>query len=176
MTATKLEVIVVMGVAGSGKTTVGPLLATALGWGYAEGDQFHPPVNVAKMKGGTPLDDADRAPWLAAMAASIRDWITSGRPHVLACSALRQHYRDALKQGFAQVGFVWLKGDLDRIAARMAARTDHFMPPALLASQFATLEEPADALVAEIGRAPDAIVAEVLARLRVSGQVPASAV
>jgi len=171
-----LRVIVVMGVAGSGKTTVAPLLATALGWGYAEGDQYHPPANVAKMKGGTPLDDADRAPWLAGMAASIRGWIASGRPHVLACSALKRRYREALRQDLAEVGFVWLKGDLDRIAARMAARTDHFMPPALLASQFATLEEPADALVADIERAPEAIVADVVARLRASGQVPANAV
>ena len=173
---TPLKVIVVMGVAGSGKTTVGPPLARALGWAYAEGDRFHPPENVAKMRGGTPLDDADRAPWLAAMAVSIRDWIAAGRPHVLACSALRQRYRDALKQGFAEVGFVWLKGDLERIAARMAARKDHFMPPALLRSQFATLEEPADALAVDIERAPEAIVADALARLRAAGQVPAVAV
>jgi gluconokinase len=160
------KIIVVMGVAGSGKTTIGPKLADALGWNYAEGDQFHPPANVTKMRGGTPLDDHDRAPWLAAMATAIRQWIAAGTPTVLACSALKQRYRDTLKQDLAAVRFVWLRGDLQRIAARMAARKDHFMPPALLQSQFATLEPPSDAIAVDIEQPPDAIVAEILRRLR----------
>jgi gluconokinase len=170
----KPRVIVLMGVAGSGKTTIGPLLARALGWNYAEGDQFHPPANVAKMRGGTPLDDSDRAPWLAAMAASIRDWIASDTPTVLAASALKQRYRDTLQQGSKLVRFVWLNGDLERIAARMAARKDHFMPPALLRSQFATLEPPADALEVGIDATPAEIVADIVARLDGEDQCPAS--
>ena len=168
------RVIVLMGVAGSGKTTIGPLLARALGWNYAEGDQFHPPANVAKMRGGTPLDDSDRAPWLAAMAASIREWIARDTPTVLAASALKQRYRDTLRQDSPAVRFVWLNGDLERIAARMAARTDHFMPPALLRSQFATLEPPSDAIEVGIDGTPDEIVADIVARLAADGQCAAS--
>jgi len=164
------SVLIVMGVSGSGKTTVGPLLAAALAWSYAEGDQFLPPANVAKMKSGTPLSDEDRAPWLAGMAKAIGEWLAAGRPTVLACSALKQRYRDALRQGRPEVGFVWLKGDQETIAARLATRRGHFMPPALLASQFAALEEPTDAIEVDVGDTPERIVATVLKVLHACGQ------
>ena len=165
-----MMVVVVMGVAGCGKSTVGPLLAKALGGDFAEGDKFHPPENVAKMSRGEPLGDADRAPWLAAMAASIREWRTKDRPTVLACSALKQRYREVLAGGSPDVRFVYLRGAEAVIADRMARRRDHFMQPSLLRSQFAALEEPTDAIVADVGAEPAAIVAGVIAALR---EVPA---
>ena len=167
-----MMVVVVMGVAGSGKSTVGPLLARALGGDFAEGDKFHPAANVAKMSSGVPLDDADRKPWLAAMAAAIAEWSRKDRPTVLACSALKRSYRAILSGRSPEVRFVFLKGDEPVIAARMAKRHDHFMPSSLLRSQFATLEEPDDAIVADIRQDPAAIVAAVLPRL---GVVPQSA-
>ena len=159
-------VVVVMGVAGCGKSTVGPLIARALGADFAEGDTFHPPANVAKMSRGEPLDDSDRMPWLAAMANAIRDWQTNAKPTVLACSALRQRYRDILAGGSAEVRFVFLRGGQATIADRIGRRRDHFMPPSLLASQFATLEEPADAIAVDVGDTPEAIAAAALERLR----------
>jgi gluconokinase len=164
---TTMMVVVVMGVAGCGKSTVGPLLAQALGGDFAEGDKFHPAANVAKMSSGVPLDDADRKPWLEAMAAAIRDWARKDRPTVLACSALKRNYRAILAGGSTEVRFVFLKGEQAVIAARMVQRRNHFMPPALLKSQFATLEEPDDAIVADIRTEPAAIVAAVLPRLGV---------
>ena len=136
-------VVVLMGVSGSGKSTVGPLIAEALGGKYVEGDRFHPPENVAKMKSGTPLDDADRKPWLEAIAAAIRDWQRGPHPVVISCSALKQSYRDLLSHDASGLRFVWLKGDKDLIAARLAARRGHFMPPSLLDSQYRILEPPA---------------------------------
>ncbi len=159
-------VVVVMGVAGCGKSTIGPLVAEALGGEFAEGDQFHPPENVAKMSRGEPLTDADRLPWLEKMAAAIRDWRTQARPTVLACSALRQRYRDILSGGDAGVRFVYLRGSESAIGTRLAARRGHFMPPSLLKSQFETLEEPRDAIVADVGAAPAEIAAGIVARLR----------
>ncbi len=161
-----MMVVVVMGVAGCGKSTVGPMIAEALGGAFAEGDQFHPPANVAKMSSGQPLDDSDRMPWLAAMAEAIRGWRRQPQPTVLACSALRQRYREILADGSDEVRFVYLRGTQDVIADRMARRRNHFMPPSLLTSQFATLEEPADAIVVDVGGEPSAIAAAALARLR----------
>ena len=161
-----MTVVVVMGVAGCGKSTIGPLIARALGADFAEGDTFHPPANVAKMSRGEPLDDADRMPWLAAMADAIREWQAKEKPTVLACSALRQHYRDILAGGSAGVRFVFLRGTQDTIADRIGRRRDHFMPPSLLASQFATLEEPVDAIAVDVGDTPEAIAAAALERLR----------
>lgn len=132
---------VFMGVAGCGKSEVGKRVAAVLGLGFADADDLHPAANVAKMAGGTPLTDADREPWLAAVAESIASWSLSGGA-VLACSALRKRYRDRLREG-GQLGVVHLCGDLPTIAARMAARQNHFMPTSLLESQFATLENPA---------------------------------
>ena len=159
-------VVVLMGVSGSGKSTIGPLLAQALGGEYVEGDRFHPPENVAKMKGGTPLDDADRKPWLEAIAAAIRDWQSGAHAVVVSCSALKQSYRDVLSRDAPGLRFVWLKGDKDLIAARLAARRGHFMPPSLLDSQYRILEPPKDAIVADVARPPDELVAEVVAQLR----------
>ena len=135
--------IVVMGVAGSGKSTVAAALAKRLGWAFAEADMFHSTANVAKMSAGTPLTDEDRWPWLDAMAGWLAHARAEGRPCVLACSALRRVYRERLAGGHDDVRFVFLAGDFETIEARMARRTGHYMPASLLASQFATLEPPA---------------------------------
>lgn len=130
-----------MGVSGCGKTTVAERLAAALGWPFTEGDRFHPPANLAKMAAGTPLDDADRWPWLEALADRIAAQEAAGVSSVLTCSALKRTYRDVLRRGAPRVRFVHLKGPFEVLAARLAARPGHFFPPALLASQFATLEQ-----------------------------------
>jgi len=137
MTGPGKTALVVMGVAGSGKSTVAGVLAERLGWPVADADDFHSPENVAKMSAGTPLTDEDRWPWLA----SIRDWISGADGSVVVtCSALRRAYRDVLREAEARVRFVHLDGSRQEIAARMAARTDHFMPLGLLDSQLETLE------------------------------------
>ena len=160
-------VIVVMGPAGSGKSLVGARLAAALGWPFYEGDDFHPPENVARMHCGEPLTDADRAPWLAALAATVARCLAARTPAVLSCSALRRAYREALVPARAPAGaveFVYLRADSVLLAARLAARAGHFFAPALLASQLATLEPPAadePVLTLDAARTPDALVAEV---------------
>lgn len=161
-----MPVFVVMGVSGSGKSTVGKLIAEALGARYAEGDSFHPPQNVEKMRSGQPLDDNDRAPWLEAMADAIREWNARGETVVLACSALKRRYRDVLRTG-GDVRFIHLAGDKALIASRLAARTGHYMPPTLLDSQFATLEPPGDdeAITITIDASAETIAAKALARL-----------
>jgi gluconokinase len=133
-------VLVLMGVSGSGKSTVAALLAGRLGWDFEEGDDLHPPANIAKMAAGHPLDDDDRKPWLAKVAAWIREHTDVGRPGIITCSALEKRYRDVLRGD--RVIFVYLAGTHDQIAQRLAARHGHFMPPALLDSQFAILEPP----------------------------------
>lgn len=133
---------VIMGVAGCGKSEVGHRVALALGLPFADADAFHPPANVARMSAGIALNDEDRAPWLAAMAEAIGRWNQAGGA-VLACSALKRSYRDRLRQG-GLVGIVHLAGAREVIAQRLAARKNHFMPPSLLDSQFATLESPAE--------------------------------
>ncbi|WP_433239772.1 gluconokinase [Actinomadura nitritigenes] len=138
-----VEVILVAGVSGSGKSTVGGLLAERLGWDYAEADAFHSPANIAKMRAGHPLTDADRAPWLRAIAAWIDDRLETGRPGVVSCSALKRAYRDRLTGGRPAVRTVMLDGDRDVIAERMRARHGHFFGAGLLDSQFADLERPA---------------------------------
>lgn len=162
------SVIVVMGVSGSGKTTIGALLAGRLGWMFEDGDDFHPAENVAKMKGGTPLSDADRWPWLDSIAAWIDELRQTGRHGVVTCSALKRVYRDRLLVGRADVRLVYLRGDKGMIGDRQAARQGHFMPASLVDSQFATLEEPAAEerpLVVCVGMSPEAIVAEIVAGL-----------
>jgi carbohydrate kinase (thermoresistant glucokinase family) len=138
------RVLVVMGVSGSGKTTVGKLLAEGLGWTFKEGDTLHPPANIAKMKTGHPLDDADRKPWLEAIGRWIDDCLRAGRSGVITCSALKRAYRDQIAHGRPQVTFVFLDLDQATIAERLEHRTGHFMPPSLLASQFADLQPPDD--------------------------------
>lgn len=160
-----VNAIVVMGVSGCGKSTVGGALAGRLGWRFADGDDFHPPANVEKMRAGIPLDDADRAPWLARLNAMMRDSTSAGCSVVLACSALRQRYRDALAEGLPGLRFVHLAGSAELIGARLAARQHRYMPAALLASQFATLEPPSDALTLDVGQPVDALVAEIATRL-----------
>lgn len=149
--------VVVMGVAGSGKTTVAGVLAERLGWEQAEADDFHSEANVAKMAAGTALTDADRQPWLE----SIRDWISAADTSVLVtCSALKRVYRDVLRTADARVVFLHLDGSADLIGDRIRARTDHFMPPALLESQLATLEPleaEEDGAVIEVSGTPDEI-------------------
>lgn len=137
-----MEILLVMGVSGSGKTTVGAMLAGRLGWTYAEADDFHPPANVAKMHQGIPLTDEDREPWLAAIAAWMDERIAAGQSAVVTCSALKRAYRDLLRDGRPQVRLVYLHGTKDLIGRRMAARHGHFFPAKLLESQFADLEEP----------------------------------
>jgi gluconokinase len=135
-------VLVVMGVSGSGKSTIGEQLAERLGWSYEDGDKFHPASNVAKMSAGHPLTDEDRWPWLQAIADEIDRICALGQHAVIACSALKRAYRDVLVHGRSDVRMVFLKGTQQLIANRLARRKGHFMPPGLLASQFKTLEPP----------------------------------
>ncbi|MFJ4775877.1 gluconokinase [Streptomyces sp. NPDC088762] len=163
------RVIVVMGVAGTGKTTVGGLLAEALSLPYAEGDAFHPPANVAKMSAGTPLQDADRWPWLDAIGTWIRERAAAGTGGVVASSALKRAYRDRLRSAAPQAVFVHLTGERRLIEERMAARTGHFMPTTLLDSQFATLEplqEDESGIVVDVSGSPEEITDRALAALR----------
>lgn len=162
--------LIVMGVSGSGKSTVGKLLAAKLGYPFYDGDDFHPAANVEKMSRGIPLDDADRAGWLAALADLIRGSLQRGEAGVLACSALKQRYRDQLCLDPAQVKFIYLKGSYELIKARMLSRPGHYMKPGMLDSQFAALEEPADALTVDIGPSPEEVVVEVIGRLDLNPQ------
>jgi len=143
-------IALVMGVSGSGKTTVGQALARKLGWRFVEGDDLHPPANVAKMHSGVPLTDADRWPWFDRIVADMRRINAAGENAVIACSALKAAYRDRLAQG-GDMRVVYLKGDAASIESRIRHRTGHFMPASLLPSQFATLEEPKEAIVVDIG-------------------------
>lgn len=153
-----------MGVAGSGKTVIGTMLAESLNWQFADADDFHPAANIDKMTRGIPLTDEDREPWLRAMHDAIAGWINSGQSAVLACSALKQRYRDQLSYA-PQTTFVYLKGSPDLIYSRLAQRQNHFMKREMLASQFADLEEPADAIVVDVSEPPEQIVAEIRQQL-----------
>ncbi len=156
-----------MGVAGSGKSSAGRALARRLGWSFIEGDDFHPPQNVAKMSRGDPLEDADRLPWLDRLCEAAAGELAAGRSAVIACSALKKSYRERLRVGEGDVQFVYLRGSFDRIAGRLRAREDHFMKEALLASQFDALEEPAagEAFVVDIDPPVDQIVDRIAAWL-----------
>ena len=158
-------IIVVMGVTGAGKTTVGRLLARELGWEFADGDDFHPESNVEKMRRGIPLNEDDRLPWLERLRAYITDREAEGRDLVLACSALKRDYRKMLGEGSAGVKFVYLKGGAAQIAERLRERRGHFADEKILAGQFADLEEPDGAVVADIGGSPEEIVKEVREKL-----------
>lgn len=153
-----------MGPEGVGKTTVGTLLARELGWQFVDADDFHPPANIEKMARGIPLTDADRAPWLAALHDAIMHWDAERRNVVLACSALERSYRARLAQN-ADVEFVYLKGSYELIAQRIRTREGHFAHEDLLASQFAILEEPQDAITVDASRTPEEIAEEVRKRL-----------
>lgn len=158
------RVFIVIGVAGSGKTTVGKLLAEALECGFSDADEFHSQENKNKMSAGVALTDSDRAPWLAAMSAAIAQWLAAGSAHVLACSALKARYRAELAHGKDSVRFVYLKAAGEMLAARLAARPNHFMKANMLASQFETLEEPTadQALIIDAALPPVDIVAAIL--------------
>lgn len=170
-----IAAIIVMGVSGSGKSTIGALLAARLGWRFEDGDDFHPPANVAKMRAGTPLADEDRRPWLAAIAARLGRARAAGQGVVIGCSALKRAYRDALRDGHADLRFLHLAGPIGLIAARQAARQGHFMPPSLMASQYEALEPPdgePDALTIPVDAPPDRLAEAALHRLAGSGLIP----
>ena len=158
-------IVVLMGVCGCGKTTVGRALAQELGWTFVEGDELHPPANVAKMASGSALSDDDRWPWYDRIVLELRRLAGQGRHVVLACSALKQAYRDRLARA-GDVRFVYLKGDAATIGPRLAGRKGHFMPASLLASQFAALEEPAGAIIVDIAQPAPAQVAAIARVLR----------
>lgn len=155
-------VIIVMGVSGSGKTTIGRALADALHWGFSDADEFHNPENVEKMRSGIALTDADREPWLRAIHAAIEQWKRDELGHVLACSALKESYREILGRNDPDVKFVYLRGEFDLISRRLKGRKSHFFNAALLRSQFDTLEIPKDALVVDISRTPQEIVQTII--------------
>jgi gluconokinase len=164
----KPVVLVLMGVSGSGKTTVAALLAGRLGWKFEEGDALHPAANVEKMHAGHPLTDEDRAPWLARIADWVDARLDSGENGLITCSALKHTYRDLIDRRGHGVVFVFLTGSRDTIAGRLVARQGHFMPPSLLQSQFETLEPPGPdepVLRIEVGPPPDAIADTIVETL-----------
>lgn len=161
-------ILIVMGVCGSGKSTVGERVSQRLGWLFRDGDSFHPPENVAKMRSGTPLTDDDRRPWLLAIQSFMRAENAAGRNAVVACSALRHSHRQLLLQGEPGVKFAHLHGSKELIATRLRERKGHFMPPTLLDSQFATLEPPTDIPCFDIDATPDELVEQICQRLELT--------
>jgi gluconokinase len=162
-------IVLIMGVSGSGKSTVGKRLADALHWTFVDADSFHSPINIEKMRAGTPLSEHDRGPWLHALRAAIEGWMREERNVVLACSALTAASRRLLIPDRTHVHLVYLKSAPALIRSRLAHRQHHFMPPALLSSQFDILEEPADALTVDAAWPPDTITAHIRSHL---GPVP----
>lgn len=160
-------ILLLMGVAGAGKTTVGKLLASQLGWEFADADDYHSAANVEKMRHGIPLTDADRAPWLQALRALISNWLSAHKNAVLACSALKQSYRDIL-QISPEVWIVYLRVSPEVLRQRLRERHGHFMTEAMLQSQLADLEEPKGAVIIDADALPAAIVAEIIGRLQLS--------
>jgi gluconokinase len=157
-------IVLIMGPTGSGKTTIGSLLAQQLGWMFADGDSFHSAANIQKMSQGIPLDDADRDPWLKSIHDAMVRWVAEGQNVVLACSALKRTYREKLYNG-PEVRLVYLKGSYDLISRRLASRHGHFAGESILADQFAILEKPENAIVVDVGSSPETIVAEIRKRI-----------
>ncbi len=155
------RLILITGVAGTGKTTVGRQLAAELGWPYHEADDFHSAANKEKMGRGVPLDDTDRAPWLAAIRAAMDECRAAGRSAVFSCSALKDQYRRVLLDGAPDTALVFLSGDREMLLARLAKRSAHYMKPTMLESQFAILEPPADALRLDVRHSPAELVAAI---------------
>ena len=160
-------VVIIMGVTGAGKTTIGTMLAAQLNWQFADADTFHPPANIQKMSRGVPLNDTDRAPWLAAMRKAILEWIAAGKNVVLACSALKRAYREELRPSL-EVKIVYLKGSYALFAERIRRRHGHFAGEGILAGQFADLEEPVDAIMVDAAKSPEETVAEIRKQLGLS--------
>ena len=160
-------IILLMGVAGAGKTTVGKLLASQLGWEFADADDYHSAANIEKMRHGIPLTDADRAPWLQALRTLISGWLTARKNAVLACSALKQSYRDSLRVS-PEVCIVYLKVSTPVLHQRLRERHGHFMTEAMLQSQLADLEEPENAVIIDADATPAAIVSQILSKLRLA--------
>lgn len=160
-------IVILMGVTGTGKTTIGKLLSSRTGWPFAEGDDYHSEANKAKMHAGIPLNDEDRAPWLASLHEVLLVWYRGGQSGILACSALKQAYRDILSAGIAHEAyrFVLLKVAREHIAERLSHRANHYMNPGLLDSQFATLEMPSDALEVSAEGSPEETVELILREL-----------
>jgi gluconokinase len=164
MTPPAARILIVMGVSGSGKSTVAAGLAESLGWVLAEGDDFHSPANIAKMHSGMPLNDGDRTPWLTSIRAWIDAQVEAGKPGIVTCSALKRIYRDLLAEGRPEVLFIYLTGTVALMSGHLEGREGHFMPTALLPTQFETLEEPTSdepVLVVDAARSIGAIVSEV---------------
>ncbi|MCI0609580.1 MAG: gluconokinase [Anaerolineae bacterium] len=162
----KTRFLIVIGVSGSGKTTIGKAIASKLGWDFYDADDFHPQENISKMEMGIPLTESDRAPWLASLHDLIESCLTRGRPGVLACSALKESYRQKLMEGNDSVQLIYLKGSYDLIWSRVSARKDHYMKPEMLQSQFDALEEPTNARAVDISQSVDEIVQEISRHLR----------
>lgn len=162
-------IVILMGVSGSGKSTVGELLAQKMDCSFFDGDDFHPPENVAKMASGQPLNDEDRLPWLLRLNDLMHGCRRAGKHGILACSALKQSYRKILAKDIDDICFVHLKGDYQTIFDRMAKRTEHYMGARMLQSQFDALEDPADALVIEIHISPEEIVSKIETHLSQKG-------
>ena len=156
-------IIVIMGVTASGKTTIGNRASKRFGWRFYDADEFHPPANIEKMSRGEPLTDEDRDPWLHALNAKMAEEERAGRSAIFACSALKAHYREVLRDGLKKVWFVFLKGDPDVLQSRLDHRKGHFMPRTMLPSQIAALEEPApgEALVLDAAKPPNELVDEI---------------
>ena len=163
-------VVILMGVTGAGKTTVGKLLAQRLGWHFADADEFHSAANVEKMSRGIPLDDRDRAPWLKAMHEAIVRWNSAGKNVVLACSALKHSYRDQLRGPGVQ--FVYLKGARDLVLQRLDHRRGHFATASILDGQFRDLEEPKHALTVNVEDTPEGIASEIVKKLKLAAGSP----
>lgn len=157
--------ILLMGVSGCGKTTLGKALASHLGWEFYDGDDFHTPENIARMRSGTPLTDEDRLPWLETLHGLISSASKTNNPGILACSALKERYRRILLSGCEDVLVVYLKGSYELIWSRMVGRLDHYMKPEMLKSQFDALEEPSGALVIDVSLPAQEIVAIIIAEL-----------
>ena len=160
----KFQALIIMGVSGCGKTTIASALAEKLGWAFIESDEYHSEDQIHKMAGGTPLTDADRRPWLETLHALLAEYCRKSQPVVMACSALKEKYRQTLTTGLENVRFVFLKGEYDLIMQRMQNR-QHYMKPAMLKSQFEILEEPQEALVMDISLSPQEIVTGILCQI-----------